>query len=185
MHMSYIFNDIDGIAESATKYFDIAMAQKTNVLLFFQCAHLFIASLASYRLFRETGESLWAARAKEIHLMIRNWSKNGSAWNFEHKCDLLDAEEQYSYSTGDNHREIQISYTNAIKNATRSKFIHDAALASERAADFYCSIGNMPEALEHYTRAHNFYKEWGARAKAASLLGSVKSKIAENILLND
>ena len=183
--MSYIFNDIDDVPESATKYFEIVMVRQSKVLLLYESAHIFIASLASYRLFRVTGESLWAARAKELHSMIRNWKKNGSAWNFEHKCDLLDAEEQYSYSTGDNHREIQISYTNAIKNATRSKFIHDAALASERAADFYCSIGNMPEALEHYTRAHNFYKEWGARAKAASLLGSVKSKIAENILLND
>ena len=183
--MSYLFNDIDGMAESATKYFEIVVAHQSKVLMLYQSAHIFVASLASYRLFRETGKSIWAERARELHTMIRDWSKNGSAWNFEHKCDLLDAEEQFSFSTGGNHSDIKMTYENAIKNAIRRKFVHEAALASERAADFYCSNGNMPAALERYTRAHGFYIEWGAGAKAAKLLESVKSKIAVNILLGD
>ena len=167
------------MAESTKKYFDIVMAQQTKVLMIYHSAHVFFASLASYRLFRETGESLWAERAKQLHSKIDLWSKEGSDWNYEHKLDLLNAEEQYSCSTGGDSKSAEAFYAKAIKNALKHKFINDAALASERAADFYRSNGNMPTAFEHYTRAHALYSEWGARAKAASLLEFIKSKTAD------
>ena len=176
MHLSYLFNDDDDMKDSATKYFEVT-TNPSRILMHHHSSHVFVGALVAYRMFRETGESIWAARAKKFHSMIRTWSKEGSDWNFEHKCDLLDAEEQYSYHFGGNHSDIQVAYANAIEKAIRHKFIHDAALASERVADFYSSIGNQPKAQEHYTQAHAFYNEWGARAKASSLVEFMKKNI--------
>ena len=173
MHLSYLFRDIGCMKDSAMNFFELT-ANPPWILMQHHSNHAFYGALVSYCLFRETGEVNWAERAKDLHSMIRYWSKNGSNWNFEHKCDLLDAEEQFSNASGGNYNEIQLSYTNAIEKAIRHKFVNDAAISSERAADFYCSSGCILKALVLYDGAHAFYFEWGARAKATSLLESIK-----------
>ena len=122
MYLYYLFNDSNNMKDFALKYFETGI--KPHVLLIIYSDHAFFSALTSYRLHRETGQSIWGERARKYHSMIKNWSLNGSAWNFEHKCDLLNAEEQYSsQTTRDDYEEIQTSYTNAIENARRHKFI--------------------------------------------------------------
>lgn len=171
--MSYLFNNLEGMNECTEKYFGVA-SKPPWMLLQLHSAHAFFCGLVSYRLLRETGDAVWAARAKKFHSAITLWSTHGTSWNFQHKVQLLDAEEQYCHG---NFEEAQVSYTNAIANAAARKFINDEALAAERAADFYFINGKMSTALEHYTRAHTRYCEWGAMAKANSLYENLKAKI--------
>jgi tetratricopeptide (TPR) repeat protein len=165
MFLSYIFNDSEGTKESATKYFDAA-TKPPWTLLIIHSAHAFFGSLISYRLLRETGNPIWAARAKKFHSNIKLWAEQGSSWNWEHKLQLLDAEEHHSNGNLDSAIE---SYKNAIAGASKHRFVHGNALSCERAADFYLGIGELATAMDHYTQAFIKYETWGALAKAGML----------------
>jgi tetratricopeptide (TPR) repeat protein len=171
--MPYLFNDYEAMKDGATRYFEV-VTEPSWMLLTLHSAHAFFGALASYRLLRETGDLIWAARAKKFHSAIQLWAEQGSAWNWRHKAELLTAEEHYCNGR---YEDAQVSYTNAISNAATSKFINDEAVASERAADFYFNQGNTTTALEYYIRAHGNYTKWGANEKAQRLYESLRDKI--------
>ena len=86
--------------------------------------------------------------------------------NFHHKYDLIAAEkarvlEQYWEAT-----EL---YEKAIQGAKKYKFIHEEAIAYERAAEFHLE-NNRKEISQLYLRnAHHCYSQWGAKAKVKQL----------------
>ena len=109
---------------------------------------------------------MWASRGKKCIDQLRLWNEQGSSWNFQHRLQLLEAEEHYSMSEND---LAQVSYKNAIASARSSRFVNDEALACELAGRFYLEIGDMVSSLEHFRVAHSKYSEWGALGKASRL----------------
>ncbi|NET02616.1 MAG: AAA family ATPase [Sphaerospermopsis sp. SIO1G1] len=86
--------------------------------------------------------------------------------NFQHKYDLVEAEK--ARILGKNW-QAQEFYEKAIQGAKKYEFIHEEALAYERAAEFYLSL-NREEIGKLYLRnAYHCYTRWGAKAKVKQL----------------
>lgn len=100
---------------------------------------------------------------------IREWVRNGAV-NCVHKLLLLEAE-YASVNSGEKSKrdEIKKLYDSAISAASRSGFVHDAALANERAGIWFQSLDDDFWASSYLSRAHELYHEWGATAKADQL----------------
>lgn len=129
------------------------------MLMFSDSVQSFIAGLAAYRIFRATGDQVWADRGRTLKKMMGHWAEEGSSWNFSHKHLLLQAEEHYCL--GD-HERARESYSAALAEAKQHKFVNDLSLGYELTAMFLLEIGDLQSALEHFTSAHEAYSEWGA-----------------------
>jgi predicted ATPase/signal transduction histidine kinase len=86
--------------------------------------------------------------------------------NFQHKYDLVEAEKARVLSQSWEATEL---YDRAIKGAKEQGFIHEEAIAYERAAEFYFSIGREEIGYFYMKNAHHCYTRWGATAKVQAL----------------
>lgn len=170
-----VFNQYDEMISSAQKYFDLKVPSWH--LLSSHAVHAFIGGLASFRIFRETRDSLWAQRGAQFKKRIATWKDQGCLWNFENKCFLLDAEDFYSNG---NVELAQVSYDSAISSARQHNFQHEEALACELAANFYLNEGNHSIALKYFMKAHGKYFEWGAFAKVRTLYGYMEEMCGQD-----
>ena len=97
---------------------------------------------------------------------MKTWAGN-SSWNFDHKLHLLNAEN--AYLNGDLGGAAK-AYDDAIHVAGEHGFVHEQALACERAGIFYSEAINADTGIEYFKRSHKHYVEWGAQSKADDLL---------------
>jgi predicted ATPase/GAF domain-containing protein/tRNA A-37 threonylcarbamoyl transferase component Bud32 len=86
--------------------------------------------------------------------------------NFQHKYDLVAAEK--ARVLGQNWQAEEL-YERAIQGAKKYEFIHEEALAYERAAEFYLQIGREEIGQLYLRNAHHCYTRWGAKAKVKQL----------------
>eukprot|EP00804_Cyclotella_cryptica_P007107 CCRYP_014514-RA/>CCRYP_014514-RA protein AED:0.02 eAED:0.01 QI:0/1/0.8/1/1/1/5/397/1398 len=166
---SLVFNNYEEMKLSAENF--LKFTTPSWNLLSGHSVHTLIGGLASFRIYRETNDLMWAQRGNQFKERMKTWNDQGSLWNFENKSFLLDAE--YSYSNGD--LELaRVAYEKAISSARRHKFIHEEAIAYELAANFYLNTGNKSIALKYFTDAHGKYFEWGAFAKVKALYAYIQ-----------
>jgi tetratricopeptide (TPR) repeat protein len=85
---------------------------------------------------------------------------------FAHKRDLIEAELSRLCAEPN---EAEIAYAAAVASAENSGFLHDAALANERAALYFAEAGNLAAAQDHARSALSTYANWGAIAKCMQL----------------
>mmetsp|Transcript_37466 Transcript_37466/g.56076 ORF Transcript_37466/g.56076 Transcript_37466/m.56076 type:complete len:80 (-) Transcript_37466:165-404(-) len=62
-------------------------------------------------------------------------------------------------------------YDLAIAAAERNDYIHEQAIANERAGDFYHRIGD-DKSYHYYGKAHDLYRQWGAIGKVEHIYKS-------------
>ncbi|WP_427159444.1 AAA family ATPase [Aliinostoc sp. HNIBRCY26] len=86
--------------------------------------------------------------------------------NFQHKYDLVAAEKARALGKTWQAEEL---YEQAIKGAKKYEFLHEEALAYERAAEFYLAIGREEIGQLYLKNAHHCYTLWGAKAKVKQL----------------
>jgi len=86
--------------------------------------------------------------------------------NFQHKYDLVEAEKARVLGKT---LEAQELYDRAIQAAKKYEFIHEEALAYERAAEFYLALGREEIGKFYLRNAHHCYTRWGAKAKVKQL----------------
>lgn len=96
---------------------------------------------------------------------MKRWT-NHCPENFQHKYDLVAAEKARVF--GQNWQAEEL-YERAIQGAKRYEFIHEEALAYERAAEFYLDLGREEIAQLYLMNAHHCYTRWGAKAKVKQL----------------
>ena len=97
--------------------------------------------------------------------IMKKWADNCPA-NFQNKYDLVAAEQ--ARVLGQNWQAQEL-YERAIQGAKKSKFIHEEALAYERAAEFYLSLGREEIGHLYLKNARHCYSCWGAKAKVRDL----------------
>jgi hypothetical protein len=164
----------------AEKYFEYRMT--SWYLQAGHAQHAFYVGLVSYRIYRETKDTIWLERGREFKERIQLWKEEGSVWNFEHKFFLLSAEEAYSHDQFEN---AKILYDQAVTSARRHKFLHEEAISLELAANFYIQTGDKSTALEYFIQAHKRYYEWQAFAKVKALSAFIKEKFGDVFLAED
>lgn len=96
---------------------------------------------------------------------MQSWAKS-APMNYQHKYDLVAAE--LARVEGRIH-EAMTYYDQAIEGAIAHGYIQEAALASERAAQFYLARGKKHIAQGYMTEAYYGYIQWGAIAKVHQL----------------
>jgi len=90
----------------------------------------------------------------------------GAPANYQHKYDLVEAEK--ARLLGENWKAGEF-YDRAIKGARKHGYLHEEALACERAAEFYLESGLEEIAQTYMTKAHYCYSLWGAAGKVRDL----------------
>ncbi|MCA2640691.1 MULTISPECIES: AAA family ATPase [unclassified Microcystis] len=96
---------------------------------------------------------------------MAKWASHCQA-NFQHKYDLVEAEK--ARVLGQNW-EAQEFYEKAIQGAKKYEFIHEEALAYERASEFYFTLGREEIGKLYLRNAYHCYIRWGAKAKVKQL----------------
>lgn len=126
-----------------------------------------------------TERGMWKRKAKNEMSRLKKWATDGNV-NCVHLLLLLDAEEkafdeQNYQQSGDMALPL---FQKAITMATRSGFIHDAALAAERTAEYLrglaafdieCDNSRDARVCDYIQLAINSYTEWGGMAKVDQL----------------
>ncbi|MBP0003917.1 MAG: AAA family ATPase [Cyanobacteria bacterium SBC] len=97
--------------------------------------------------------------------------------NYQHKYVLVEAEKARVLGRT---LEAMEYYELASQGAMEWGFIHEEALANERAAEFYLAFGRQKVARTHYTEAYYGYIRWGATTKAKQLESSVPHLISRS-----
>ncbi|WP_013320763.1 AAA family ATPase [Gloeothece verrucosa] len=96
---------------------------------------------------------------------MKIWSNNCQE-NFQHKYDLVAAEKARVLKYNWQAEEL---YERAIQGAKKYEFLHEEALAYERAAEFYLNLGREEVGQLYLRNAHHCYSRWGAKAKVKQL----------------
>ena len=86
--------------------------------------------------------------------------------NFQNKYDLVEAEKARIL---ENHWQAQELYDKAIQGAKKSEFIHEEAIAYERAGEFYLALGREEFGKLYLRNAYHCYSRWGAKTKVKQL----------------
>ncbi|MEO0373292.1 MAG: AAA family ATPase, partial [Cyanobacteria bacterium P01_A01_bin.17] len=135
---------------------------------FFIPAELFYSSLARIAC-AEGGEVFQQSSERQnvdaCLTKLKHWAK-AAPMNYQHKCDLLEAE----LARCDRNFAVAIErYDLAIVGAKESEYLQEEALANELAAKFYLDWGKEKVAASYMQDAYNCYARWGGKAKIKDL----------------
>lgn len=97
--------------------------------------------------------------------LLQEWAESAPD-NYHHRIDLITAE--IAQLQGDVLTAMD-GYDRAIDGAIKQGCLHEAAIACERAAVFYLSIGKERIGQAYLTDAYYTYVRWGAIAKVRRL----------------
>lgn len=118
-----------------------------------------------YHFYRALTRLALGESADDLHGQIEIWAENCPE-NFAQMRDLVGAERARSEGRLIDAEEL---YERAISAAHESGFIHDEALAYERAALFYQMRGLERFAGQYLHEARRCYRAWGAEGKVQQL----------------
>mmetsp|Transcript_22194 Transcript_22194/g.48198 ORF Transcript_22194/g.48198 Transcript_22194/m.48198 type:complete len:155 (-) Transcript_22194:148-612(-) len=127
----------------------------------------FYDGMSSYALAKTTTDiKKWRKRGRKTIKKFVRWMKDCPS-NNAHKFLLLKAEDASLFAAKSKKKKeiAEQSYNAAIVTATDSGFVNIAAIASERAADFYNNIGQDDQFSKCIAQAYQFYFKWGAYGK--------------------
>jgi hypothetical protein len=138
----------------------------------------FVNGLSCFAAARDTGEKRYAKLGEGCRKRIRKWVQLGNP-NVKHYDFLLDAE---YHALHKKHSIALDRYHSAIVSATDGGFIQDAALASERLAEFHLKVsGDTREAHNRIRQSAGYWLAWGAGGKVRHL----EAKYPDAFLITD
>ncbi|MGD1809278.1 AAA family ATPase [Dapis sp. BLCC M126] len=163
--LSYLFGD----AAKAVKDGQIARDNSAGVAgTLFIPAELFYSSLARIAYLEKIDpyqQKLERQNVNECLAKLKHWA-NYAPMNYQHKCDLLEAELAKHDSLFVVAMEL---YDKAIAGAKENEYIQEEALANELAAKFYLDWGKDKIACIYMQEGYYCYSRWGAKAKTDDL----------------
>jgi predicted ATPase/signal transduction histidine kinase/CheY-like chemotaxis protein len=161
----YYLNQYEQAVETATlgdRYAESSSAYLVAV------QHNFYYSLALLALYPKSEINKQKQFIKEVssnQKRMKEWAFHAPE-NYQHKYDLVEAEK--ARVLGKYAKAMEL-YDRAIRGAREQGFIHEEALAYERAAEFYLSLGREEIGQFYLKNAHQCYANWGATAKIKAL----------------
>ncbi|MBD3883626.1 AAA family ATPase [Phormidium tenue FACHB-886] len=159
--LSYLFSESEHLLKFAERS-ECNLRGATGMIM--MPTFYFYAALSWLSLWAEGGEPLQLKLIKAKAELLK-WAKAAPV-NFQHKFDLVMAEHcrvlKEPYPAMD-------YYDRAIAGAIKTGYIQEAAIANERAAEFYFSLGKTKVAQIYLVEASQYYQQWGAIAKVNQL----------------
>jgi tetratricopeptide (TPR) repeat protein len=145
-------------------------------LIAFQCAR---------RAKDKESQEEWYKRGVTSSTMLLSFSVH-SLWNWENKALLLAAEKLYTDGDFDS---AASTYDKAICSANEHRFVHEEAIASELAGDFYYERNFHEKSIPFFKHSLKCYMKWGATAVALRLQNDLEVKFGlgevQNMPTND
>eukprot|EP00566_Odontella_aurita_P013190 CAMPEP_0113587878 /NCGR_PEP_ID=MMETSP0015_2-20120614/35175_1 /TAXON_ID=2838 /ORGANISM="Odontella" /LENGTH=459 /DNA_ID=CAMNT_0000493631 /DNA_START=1 /DNA_END=1380 /DNA_ORIENTATION=- /assembly_acc=CAM_ASM_000160 len=159
MWLEYLFGEYELAAETARSCQEVEQIHvgKFSVL----CNHVFFSGLAAIAMARKEGRDKWNSCISSNMEQMKRWALS-SPWNFQHKLELMNAE--YAFLDGDVVSATNM-YKSAVDTAAKHRFVHEQAVALERAGIFHLEQGNPANASALFKRACTCYSKWGASSK--------------------
>jgi len=166
----YLFGQFSQAAENARQaeqYLDGVGGCLVVAIFYFydSLAHLAIYPFAATQQESLLSQESLLNRVKQSQDKMRHWASH-APMNFQHKYELVEAE--LARILG-NIAEAMELYDRAIAGARAQGYLQEEALANERAADFYFSLGREKFAKSYLSEAYYGYVRWGAIAKVKQL----------------
>ena len=124
-----------------------------------------LALLAQYPISKKHKQKQFLEKVSSNQKLMKEWAYHSPA-NYQHKYELIEAEKARILCKSAKAMEL---YDRAIKGAREQGFIHEEALAYERAAEFYLAIGREEIGQFYLKNAYQCYANWGAVAKVKAL----------------
>ena len=124
-----------------------------------------LSLLAHYPNATKTEKKQYLKQVAAKQKQMKNWAHH-APMNFQNKYELVEAEK--ARVLGKNLQAMEL-YDRAIAGAKEQGFVHEEAIANERAAEFYLAINREQVAKAYMTQAYYTYIRWGAKAKVADL----------------
>jgi len=176
MWLTYLFRKYDEAAEIAQGYPDVEASNPFAPAASVINEQFYLGLLACAMQRREGSTkddiSKWRNLAAGVITKFSSWLNDGSAWNFEHKLDLLVAEQAYSDG---NLVLAAATYEKAVACSAKTSYINEEALCCERAGLFHEERGDADTAKTYYETAILLYHRWGAKSKVADLKALLKN----------
>ncbi len=134
--------------------------------------------ISLYAMARKTKDKRYTKAAKKVKKQVATWLEKGNI-NVTHYIPFLDAEEAALEGKPD---EATRLYPLAISSAASSGFLHNAALASERFAEYLLhDLKGNDMAGKYFQDSIEYYTAWGSDYKADMLRKDYSHLWAEEI----
>ena len=140
-------------------------AMLKSLLPISQALQLFVEGMIAAALGRKNKDKRMFRKARRRLRELRKLKFYNSC-NYSNKVSLIRAE--LEASAGRQHTALSL-YDEAIELAEKEGFIHEQALACEKAGRVLLEWDRKPEGLEYLAQARDLYEEWGATAKLSQL----------------
>ena len=166
IYLSYIFC-MDDLAGALVEERERIKKEDGKILASNILNDTLYTGLVAAVLARTRDRSKWEPIALECKAKLAGWCKE-SEWNYAHGLKLIEAE--LAYMDGRNEVAAK-SYNDAIACAAKHRFIHEEAVAYERASIFHADVSgsDSPLARAYLGKAKDLYLEWGAKRKAINM----------------
>ena len=140
------------------------------------CLFVLLLHLSGLNALDNLKKRIHSTKSKEalrIALEAMRAAAANSNENFANKLRVLEAE-QHSVYMNEKNNAIPM-YNASIASAKKSGFIHEQALACERAG-FHCvREKKIEKALEYFEQARECYEKWGSGIKEESMKKEIDS----------
>jgi hypothetical protein len=135
---------------------------------FYSVPYFFIGALTALESHKATHKLRYWRIFRKNHRELKKWAQRGNL-NTSHVITLLDAE-LLAVRRTKNSGVVRSTYNKSIALASRGGFVHDAALANERAGRYFLKEELDLDWAKHYLlRAKDLYNDWGAVAKVKQM----------------
>jgi len=124
-------------------------------------------------------ESRWRKIAHESISKLKKWFKTSE--NYKNKLSLLQAE---MASLNNDNSNAVVLYENAMTLAKNNKFLHEEALAYERAGMIFLQTHFIDKASFCLSHSCRLYMLWGAKAKVNHLRQLYPALIIEKYIFD-
>ncbi|KAI2506142.1 histidine kinase [Fragilaria crotonensis] len=125
---------------------------------------VWFGALIAIEMYKSTSKKTFLQDAKKDLQRMRKWEKRGCT-NVKHMVLLLEAE----IAAATRSPAAVALFEKAIESATAVDYVHDRALANERAAVNCLFESNTELAGDFMVEASRLYKRWGASAKVTQI----------------
>ncbi|KAK1741659.1 putative AAA ATPase [Skeletonema marinoi] len=161
--MCSFFGDFENGAKLALERGDVYEKKNGSPLAMTDTLH---QGVSFYAMARKTKEKRYIKAAKKVKNKVVTWVKKGNV-NAVHYLSFFEAEEAALEGKAESATEL---YPKAIISAARSGFQHDAALVSERYAEYLLhDLKENDSAGQYFQDSIQYYQGWGSDYKAEML----------------
>ncbi|MEG5015905.1 MULTISPECIES: AAA family ATPase [unclassified Microcoleus] len=163
--LHYLFKDYANSVKNAITASNYSDAVMSMMYVTIHNFYYSLALLALYPTASKSEQKQYLKKVVSLQKKMKHWAFH-CAENYQHKYDLVEAEKARVLGQ---YEKAALYYDRAVKGASKNEYIHEEALANERAAEFYLANGRNKVAQSYLIDAYYGYIHWGATAKVKHL----------------